>query len=223
MSKGLWYASLAWFVGFGFHSASAQDQISHEVKFPTGDAAWTVTVEKEQIKEGPPPVEDTNARRVRTINVVQKGDLRRDVTHWSDGSVTESWWLPKISLALMPGKAADDIRGIKMSQLGARRFDASTFSWVGAQTFRGFDTFKGKKVQRYQLESTLDDGDKASEYALIDGKTGIPLAWSNGVQNYVFSFDAEVPKEPLIIPSAFQEALKRYEAYYAPAKKAGKR
>lgn len=202
-------------------TSTAEETISHSVAFPKGDAAWTIKLEKVAKEKSGEAAHQLVS--IQSIDVVQKGDLRRDLTHWSDGSTSEAWWIPKLSIALMQSKLNGDIRGIKISQLGPRRFDSSSFAWIGAQNFQGIDTFKGRKVQRYTMESPLDDGTVAKYHAMIEEKSGTPVAVSDDVQLALFAFDAALPKEPLILPSAFQEALRRYESYYAPAKKMGKR
>jgi hypothetical protein len=208
--------------GLSFSPLNAQDPPSHKVRFPAGDAAWEVKVAKNK-RPSPDAQPAETGRQIKSIIMVRKGKFRRDTTLWSDGTSTEMWWLSEPPLALVQGRSSGDIRGLKISQLGPRRFDESFFDWISAKTYKGEDSFEGKKVKVYQVERTLDDGDVATTSAKLDAETNEPVAWSDGAKTVTFKFGLPVPQEPLVLPEAFRNALVRYEAYYAPAERRGKR
>lgn len=228
MSNICWVSMIA-FLAVTVAPGFSQEKISHEVKFPTGDAAWTVVIGKEMRpgEETKTAEEIQNAatqkRAIKSIDIVRIGKTRRDTIHWSDATTTEYWWIDKLSIILMRGRPGEKIRSIKANLLEARSLDASIFAWVGEKTFQGIDSFKGKKAQRYQMKTPVEDGGFSYVNALIDPETSQPLMWSDGSNQAFFSFDASLPDEPLVMPPDFQEAFKSYEALYAPAQRAGKR
>lgn len=200
----------------------AQEPPAHQAKFPGGDAAWEVKVEKTKNRSSESSPAEVG-RQISKITIVRTGKLRRDTTVWSDGTSTQTWWLAEPPLVLLQGKSPGDIRALKVSQLGPRRFDESTFAWISAQNYKGEEMFGGRKVKIYQIEKTLDDGAVATTQAKLDAETNEPVAWIEGAKTVLFKFGTPRPTEPLVLPEDFQKALVRYEAYYAPAERRGKR
>jgi hypothetical protein len=217
--KRVWVGILG---GLSFCVLHAQEPPAHQAKFPKGDAAWEVKVEKTKgnLPEASPA---QGGRQVSAISIVRMGNLRRDTTTWSDGTSTQTWWLAEPPLALLQGRNPGNIRALKVSQLGPRRFDESTFEWISAQNYKGEETIEGRKVKVYQLERPLDDGDVAILTAKLDAETGEPVVWSEGAKTVTFKFGQPLPGEPLVLPEDFRKALTRCEAYYAPAERRGKR
>ena len=197
----------------------AQELVLHAVKFPTDDAAWTVEIEKNAI----PSDSDlaTDEEEVRSIEVVVKKGLRRDVVRWTGGGTTQYWWAKAPAVVLFQPKPSKPVLSILPSQLGTRRLDASNFAWVNASTYRKEIKIEGKPAREYFVELPLYDG-KKSYTAVIDSETGRPLTWSDGTIMARFSF-REPPDEPLVMPENFRAALKRIAEIEAPAKPLGKR
>ena len=223
-------------------SAPAQDApLDHRIDFPAGDAAWSVRAGKADAKPGdltapqpePPAANSANpqdpaadqdqVREVRQIDIVRKGGLRRDQVRWTDGTMTEYWWSASSPIVVFQTKASEKVRAMKASQMGTRRFDDTLFSWVNATTFRRPEGYRGKKCLYYNYEMPLVDGETLTIHAWIDAKTHRPWAWSDGTTVALFQFDLPVPEEPLSIPPDFAQTLQRYEAFYAPPKRLGRK
>jgi hypothetical protein len=198
-------------------NSPAAEAIDHTVNFPSGDATWTVSLEKS--KKGPdrqasaPPV-----REIKTVEIVRIGNIRRDVVHWSIGGTTEYWWMAKPAVVLFQAKPDEPVRTIPPELLTTIRYDQTLFQWVGATTFVNEATVKGRKARSYQREVSIEDG-KMLQTAVIDSETGLPIEWSDGKNIAQFSFDAKLPENRLEMPSQFQTALKELEGYYTPPKR----
>lgn len=190
---------------------------SHAVNFPTGDAAWTVNLEKTKNKNESEP-STPPAREIKKVEIVRIGNTRRDLVHWSLGGTTEYWWITKPSVVLFQAKPGEAVRSMTPDLFTVARYDQTLFSWVGASTFVETKTEKGKKVHYYQREVPVQDG-TMRQSAAIDAETGIPIEWADEICVVHFSFDAKLPDSRLEMPAQFQAALKNLEGYFTPPKR----
>lgn len=218
------------FAGTGLNPANAAEEIVHSVKFPQGDAAWSIsfqTASSTGNAESPTPAASPSGspppRQVKKIDIVRKGQLRRDTLSWSDGSFTEYWWPEKSHLVLLQDEVGGRIRATKVGTMGDQRFDAVTFAWVGKMTFKGMKPFDGKPCRYYEIEVPVIDDEKETLHAWIDGESLKPVAWSKGGYTAIFSFGLPLPAEPLVMPEKFRKELSRIGAFFAPSKKYGTR
>lgn len=199
----------------------AQQPISHDVNFPTGDAAWTVQIERLQkvpAESGPKSVPEP-----REIDVVRKGNVRRDTIAWSDGSTSQYWWKLSPGMVLFRVKPSEPLFFMLPSQLGNRRYDASNFSWVNAKTYRKEGSADGQAVREYHIKIKDPELDRVKIFnAEISAATGLPVTWSDDDWKATFQFKA-VPAETLTIPSEYQAEFDRIVQSQAPARPLGKR
>lgn len=218
-------------IGVGSYRALAQtnsvpEKIVHTLKFPQGDAAWTVTFTADPkslptapAKTGSPA---PSFRWIKKVDIVRMGNLRRDKITWSIGPATECWWSQKPPLMLFQDAPDGSVHVRKAGNVGKRRYDASLFEWVNPTTFVGIKTFMGKECRCYETEVSIE-GDKMRLRAWIDNETSRPVAHSAGDSNTLFSFDVPFPAEPLVLPAKFEQELTRVAAFLLPPKKPGER
>lgn len=210
--------------GPGLAQVRGAEEIVHTVDFPKGDAAWSVSFEvasQSQLPKKPsqslktsPEAKPPPPQRKR-IDIVRKGDLRHDIVSWSDKSVTEYWWTKgPLPFVLFEEKAKERVSIMKAGNMGDYRFDVSLFAWVGKQTFMEMESYKEKKCRYYEIEVPLPDDTIEVRQAWIDNETSRPVAYSNSGIRIIFSFDAPLPSEPLVMPGKFQDELKRIQAFF---------
>ena len=198
----------------GLAGRAGAQEISHQVNFPSGDAAWSVSFETgEDYGQDSAPKPKPNARQMSKIDIVRMGDLRHDILTWSDGNTTEYWWEPKLQVVLLQDNNDTRVHAAKAGNMDASRFDDSLFTWVSASTFKGLKPFHGTLCRTYGMDITTLMGEVIHLRAWIDNKTGRPLAWSNSGIINVFSFDQPLPQTPLVLPPNFQATLTQVRAF----------
>jgi|GEM_PF-1623253 len=203
-----------------------------QIKFPQGDAAWSVTFEEPPGKEDssstkkttlasgseatktPAPTKEKQKRVPVHVDIVRMGNLRRDRIMWSDQSVTEEWWTINPSFVVFQDAPDGPVLISRSGNMGDHRYDDSIFDWVNETTFKGIQSYRTKKCRYYEMRF-IDPITQEIEkrYAWINDETSRPVAWSDGGMHVVFSYDATLPKEPLVLPEKFQEKIKHIMSF----------
>jgi len=194
------------------------------VKFPAGNASWTVEVEelsddeakpKKQPAPGQPPAGEAN--KVRRVQVDRQDKYRRDTVFWTKGGSTEYWWLTGSNMVFFQTTSGGPIRIIRAPLLGMRQMDESIFSWVSLKNYRGQKDLKGKPYDFYEEKQTEEGSDGSTitqtVRAWVDPETRRPVAWSDGNYRLNFEFADEGATPPLRVPPAFRQRIDYYEAY----------
>ncbi|HSI82553.1 MAG: hypothetical protein ACAI35_14395 [Candidatus Methylacidiphilales bacterium] len=209
------------------HQRPQQQQMSHQVRFPLTDAAWSISIEPLDPKEAAkfktqePQKEATAAPpagepQVRKISFARKGVLRRDIRTYTDGNTLECWWTDQNGLVAMQEKPGSSrIVVMKSGNLQKDRWDATLFSWINAVTYKGEEIFRDRPCRRYETSVTQRNSEKLTLLAWIDSETNRPIGWTDGGNATLFAFDEQVP-ESLVIPAPYQRELDRIKAFYAP-------
>lgn len=207
----------------------AEEPATHEVSFPSGDAAWTITFDdgspKRDGSESPGAdgaKEKPVAGQVARIEIVRMADGRHDVVSYASGSKAEIWWPARAGLVLfrMDGEA---VKAFRSGYFDDQRYDATAFQWVNRETFRGMETFGGKACRRYVFEKTLVGGERLVFQAWIDRQTNRPLALKvGGGAAGVFAFDLPVPEHAYIPSPEFAAALEKCRDALTPRKSYGR-
>ncbi|MEI9999116.1 MAG: hypothetical protein WDO13_08060 [Verrucomicrobiota bacterium] len=105
----------------------------------------------------------------------------RPSSTFSDGTSDTMWWIEKPPYVLFDHGGGVGL--IQASTFDTVRFDESSFSWVGAQTFVGPRPYEGHPAQYYQMKSTVASAGGEETLTLrawIDPQTHLPLALDNG-------------------------------------------
>lgn len=197
----------------------AQEPVTHTVNFPAGDAAWTVRIQPLQKSATAP--DGSPVREAELVEVVRKGNLRRDTLQWNDGSTSQYWWNLSPAAVMFRAKPSEPIFSIRPGQLGTRRFDESNFSWVGPKTFQKMEVVGGRPLRIYRIKIEHDENVQTFT-AGIDEETGLPATWSDEKAVATFKF-GEPPSTPLVMPEEYQSEFQRVLQNLAPVKPAGKR
>ena len=193
----------------------AQEQVVHTVHFPQGDAAWSVSFELDDLPGHLPlPKVKTSERQRTKIDVVRKGNLRHDLVTWSDGTTTEYWWSGNPAFVLHQEGNDGRIIVDKTGNMNDSRMDETFFTWISPEHYVGLENFKDKRCRYYEMTFELPSGDKATRRGWIENKTSIPVGWSETGILSIFSFDAPLPSDPLVMPSNFKTALDRMQSFF---------
>ncbi len=194
------------------------DEISHQVLFPQGDLAWSVTFQNDPAA-APPPGAPAAPRKFVRIDIVRQGDIRRDVAVLSDGGTDEMWWIEtKPAWALVDHGGG--VAVMSAVAFGDVRFDAPSFAWVGAKTYVGKKSFDGVTCQYYQ-EAEQDGRGTYTLRAWIDPATRLPVALDNGSSTVEFTFQKDAESPPLEMPEKFRQKYQAIQAFYTPPHKPG--
>jgi hypothetical protein len=202
-----------------FTPAAAQDL----VKFPTGPAAWTVTV-----VPSPSASASTNkliyerAAQVTGMSVTQDTEKRRATVTWSDGKTTERWEIFSFNLLFTEDSAGQVFwvdAGGKVSWIAAIPFVPSTFSWLRQGLLQEKDPIAYHDMKCFHYKGTvrasilsgdgLDTGSVTAE-AWIDSLTGLPVALDNGATLGTFKFQ-KTPPPPLTLPPKYELAYTKFK------------
>lgn len=213
--------------------AERKAPLSHRVAFPEGDQAWEITFQdqpvpeelKQKIKEQNSAKKERGLERIKRIQVVREGKLRRDITYWKSGGTSELWWPENANAVFYEPAPGKDVRMKKTTRITARRLDESVFKWVSAKTFKDVVQLKGKDFAYYETESLPHDAGytenpndmKELHQAWIDLETNLPMGYAeNGGKIATFNFLGPYVGPPLVLPEKVKEQIRKYQAYRKP-------
>lgn len=198
------------------------------VKFPTGDAAWTVEVSYPSAK----PPENT-APQIKKVEIVRKAGIRRNHLTWSNGDTSETWVLDSLGVQVLEdpknhGTYVISKHDATETFLVSINFDGTLFEWITHETSKGGEDYGGKKCVRYEAmiapkQLPSQGGSKNTlppvlHKAWIDEETSLPVALDDGASLNKFTF-LPVPTEPLAMPEKLSAQLKQYEAAVTPLRR----
>lgn len=200
------------------------------VKFPAGDAAWTVDVAYSDSTQNvaAPSI------RIKKVEVIKKNDVRQNRMTWSDGHVTETWQLDSLGLQVFEYPTNHAVYVVSsndstMMSIIPQKFDQTLFDWLDASALKGPETYQGRNCLHYEAMVAVKLNAPGSttpnktlppvKYnAWIEVGTLLPVAFDNSASLNIFSFQ-NAPAEPLEMPEKFQAELKRYQTALAPFKR----
>jgi len=202
------------------------------VKFPQGDASWTITFSYpgEKKEEPLPP----GTMRVTKAEITRQGGVRRDRIWWSNAKTTEIWLLESARVRIYEnpdngGISVVPFNDSTMTSFIPRDFDESLFTWIAPQYRQDSEKRDGKEclvyagnIARIFAVPGLTDKPRTlpatPHKAWIDAETKLPVAFDNSftLQQFLFS---PIPSEPLVMPERYQAELNRYLSDNAPSKR----
>ncbi len=211
------------------HSLRAQEPATHEVSFPSGDAAWTITFDNgspDRSGSAAPRTDSAKekpvAGQLAKIEIVRMGGGRHDVVSYASGAKAEMWWPPRSGLVLfkMDGEA---VRALRSGYFDNQRYDATAFQWVNKGTFRGMEMLAGKPCRHYVFEQPLVGEERLVFHAWIDNQTNRPAALKvGGGSAGVFVFDLPMPDRAYVPSPEFAAAFEKCQDALAPRKSYGR-
>lgn len=210
-------------------SLSAVAQSGSSLKFPAGDAAWVVDVSYPETIGGNSDLSQNEDPKM--VEVVRKGDVRRNVLHLMNNTVVENWRFERLGLRVIQrGKPeavfvipdADPMLAIRAGVA----FDESLFRWISEENLVGQVKYSGKPCLHFRAEVAIPSTVKNKnmvpilelQEAWIEEATGLPVALKSGVTLMQFRFlkDGEMDME---MPPYIEKALERYRASIEPVKR----
>jgi hypothetical protein len=214
----------------GLLAAARADEL---VKFPTGDAAWTVDVTYTAAPAGTPiptprpgaspAVVATEANKPKKIEVTQIRGVAKVHITWLHGPPTERWALPTLSIVLEDDPRNDSVFPVKSGSRGEKitEFDLAygppAFTWLDPKDLVGDGpiNYLGKKCFHYEgsvlSPAMMGPSKPLKRMAWIDSATLLPVALGTDTSLSVFTFGSS-PSGPLVLPPKFQAELDRYKA-----------
>jgi hypothetical protein len=218
------FAALA----FGFVSAASvarsQPAESPLVVLPQGDFSCLAEVTSHIATPKPDPAHPNQhfAALRKEIAITRIGAVRRDVTTWTDGSVSELWSLDDQGVTLWqtngPGRAVYLFRGPRRDELTVKllRLDAASVAWIKKQNLVGNE----EGTLHYQAIVTLpESGPKprtAIYQAWIDPKTLQLKKLDDGDNLYTLTVSPDRPAGPLVMPPDIQAEYNRWVVAMTP-------
>lgn len=219
---------------FSHITAFATDDL---VKFPAGNAVWTV--EFSYPKTPAPPASAGNpaqaapvVRKAQKIEITQLDNIKRIQIMWTDGKTSERWTIPGLSVVFetLPWNE-NSVAAIENGSIAKQfaeytmPYDSFGFHWI---TPRGLQeknpvSHMGKMCFYYKGSvppptvggpPTLKPSASQNTpdwQAWIDSETLLPVALDTGTAICVFTFQKEPPRGPLALPPKFQKEIAYYK------------
>jgi hypothetical protein len=210
------------FITFGLIPLCNVDASADLVAFPTGNAAWTVTVTPHGASD--PSTPGANARpaaaQVVRAEIVQVNNVKRTELTWSDGKSTEKWSIPKLPVSFEEDPRNNFVTPLELVGTRAQldhfweTYDHFAFEWLYPQALQEKQpiSYMDKQCFHYVGKASIPfSGSVVKREAWIDAKTLLPVAYDNGISLSVYEFAKDPPTEPLVMPANFQQALNYYK------------
>ena len=206
----------------GMKTFGAPEGRNMQVQFPSGPAAWEVSIVT--LKPSPTP-ESANGQTdrepwvLKAIEVTRSRGLTRSRFKWANGKSSEIWWTnqPKAMLAEKPDGAAVEFDSMLVG-IGHLLPDSDMFGWVREKNFVKEIEHKGKRCLYFEdkveavnqvpghvnrREDAPQEVSVTLHRAWIDTETGLPVALDDGQNIYSFQF-LPPPTTALVLPERFQ-------------------
>ena len=189
------------------------------VRFPKRAAYTVVVILPQKIK---PAASGGQEKILVKVDVTKTAEMKRCVSTWSDGSVTENWFVGDLKMVLNGG---GNIFAINLKILGntdsSPRWDASDFAWLAQSNYAGIASFQNTQCYCFQKNRNpkLDQNGVPLKYsantiagspgvALIDMQTYLPVAMNDGIRTFFYRF-SETPDHDLQLPSYYESEMTR--------------
>ena len=160
------------------------------IKFPTGPAAWTVSVTRKAPASPPTAGHPGNTSVVFTsVAVTQDDHFRRTVITYSSGAARESWSIPNLNLFLMEDPGGT----VFITHRDPDPFGPGAFSWIKSEFLKDKNPviFQSHKCFHYQGDVIDPYVGPITHEAWIDSSTLLPVALDDGTELGVFT-----PQQP---------------------------
>ena len=168
---------------------------------------------------------DAVTREVRKkVTIVQIGNMRADITQWSDGSTSQLWTQVDKNISVMENNRGNKdilvLRGAYRDGCWPRmlRFDTESLGWITPAAFSKVGSSAGELHYKAMVKvNDTEEGEPRPVHyqAWIDAKTLLPKKLDDGSALYTLKF-SDPPTSPLVMPANLQAELKRYQALLAP-------
>jgi len=204
------------------------------LQFPSGNAAWTVTLTYPDAKAtvapspqsgGKPAPHPPVVKKAQKVEVTQVDSFKRIRIIWTDKQITERWTVPNLPVvfeeysngAVFPLQASQ--MEMKMDDLNMPH-DASAFAWITPSSLQSLTpvSYKGRECFYYRgaassPSSIMPSTPRAQTIreAWIDSKTLLPVALNTGVSFCVFTFQDTPAAGSLVPPQKFLDQISYYK------------
>ncbi len=188
-------------------------------------ASWT-------IRPATPPTPNPQVSTLKEIRVAKTRDMKQEISLWSNGTESESWYVDTFVIYRQPHFVKDDVAILEQRPDSTTNFfstgDFSNLGWIGKDTFQRTETHKGKLCHYYENGNSADfekipepirsQRQFATPKAWIDAKTRLPVAIEQGgiLQEYSYTFGSP---QSLTLPPLFSARLEKLLARRKAASK----
>jgi len=206
----------------GVIAASAQSQPAKEAPPAPPYLATIPPPASWSIRPANPPPPNLQARVLKEMRVAKTRDKKQELSLWSDGTESESWYVDTFVIYRQPHFVKDDVAIMEQRPDSSTNFfstgDFSNLGWIGQDTFLRTEMHKGKPCHYYETGHTAEQQQipepmraqvqLAVSKAWIDAKTRLPVTVEEGGirQEYEFTFGS--PKS-LTLPPLFSARLEK--------------
>lgn len=191
------------------------------VRFPLGDASWSVQLVHKEKKENTSAEKDPANQPLRCAQIVARrvSDYRRDAVTWTDGSQTETWWTSSPAMVFFEDPRINELVVASGNDIyGSMLYDESLFKWITAANKVGEERLNGKSCIVYQ-GMALANGEVNSGVPTrvwVDKETLLPVATDDGQTLANFNFDVPPAALPAL-PAKIAKLLERQRTATAAA------
>lgn len=210
-------------LSIGMEPATAQTVVPL-VKFPVGDAAWSVELAAKPASSADSANPETITRKLHKVRIDRFGNLRRDQTDWSDGSRSETWSTvsPRLMIYMDP-RIHEIVTATPGEELDLYRFDESAFDWIQPGARVGEESLGKIECTVYEGLAYAVAGKPGRKFRVwVDQETLFPKQLEAEGTKYTYTF-LEKLDVPLVMTEAFQAKLNRYRNALASPTRVGKR
>jgi hypothetical protein len=151
------------------------------------------------------------AAKIKELDAVKRGAVRKDMELYLDGSSREVWRLQSYRFTVYsshPNSIILDVAAVaaapNSSPIVGRYQDASDFlelSWIQGPLFQGIQMQQGKKCYTYK---------QGDQVAWIDTATLLPVYLQSKTMQVSYTYSPP-PNDTLELPKAFVEKLQNYK------------
>ena len=227
-------------VALGLFFLSNAVSVADVVIFPTGDCGWTVKVApftEDGATPAPVPPPTKNSFLTPTqIEVTQVDNVKRIRITWINGKTSEEWTLPKFPVVFKQDPRDGSVFPVQSSNMEMQNerasmpYDLAAFDWVRPDYLKEKTPIPYlEKLCFHYLLPGGGTGPTARDFApggigynaignltpqheaWIDAKTQLPVALHFGTSLYSFTFPAEPPTGPLVLPPNIKKEVDYYK------------
>jgi hypothetical protein len=176
---------------------------------------------------------------MKKVEIVRKGDIRRNRITWSNGTTSERWSLDSLKASIVQDERNGGIFIVPegdpvLGRATAVGLDASAFDWITPAMLqeKAAVSSAGKTCFLYKgmmPVSTVNQDGNTQAFTLlhlspvpaeawIEAETLLPVALRHSDTHYAFTFQP-APAEPLVLPSRFQNIVDRYQLHLTPPRR----
>ncbi len=176
--------------------------------------SWNIQI---SYPEPPPP----ESRFLKEVRVTKTRDKKREISTWSDGIESETWYMDGHVIYRQPHFLSDDVAVVEEATYFAQG-DFPNLFWVNKDTYKRQEIREGRLCYYYESDPSAVPGRVSASLqgqlqrppvfkAWIDVKTKLPVVLDQGKLIEKYSFSAGT-SQSISLPPLFARKLEQFLA-----------